>query len=502
MQGSRLITVGFDAELRPFIFQVLLAGLAGVIAYRRFFHPLRDIPGPPLASVSRLWHIYHILKGDQNLALIELHEKRGPFIRLAHNEVSVSHPDGIRKVLLTPLRKAPWYEMAAIPDYRFQTPMSTTDPKKKVERSRTFAAGYSLTNVLRNEAAIDSVIYLFLDHLEGFSASQTPCHLDKFFTFTAFDVIGEVLFSQRFGFLEKGKDVGNAVANSLALNAYAAVAGFFLIIHRTLIANPLVTWLNILPFGHLFDTTVQALDKRLKDKRDDSMFDSVEHWFRALEKDPERVKLRDVYAIATGAVGAASDTVSCGMQAFVYFMIRRKGAWEKAREEIKRAQQEEGRCKDKVVSFADAQKLPYLQACLKEAMRVFAPVPMTLPRVAGKEGVAIGGRYFPPGTILSINPWVVHHSAEIWGQDAKEFRPERWLEENAKELERWFMAFGQGYQSCPGQHIARIEMSKIAATLVRDYDIEQVDPKKNWEWVAYFTVVPESWPVYIKSRTT
>ncbi|KAK4159610.1 cytochrome P450 [Cladorrhinum sp. PSN259] len=477
----------------------VLVGLVGIILYRRFLHPLRGIPGPALASVSRLWHLYHILKGDQNLALIALHEKHGPFIRLAHNEVSVSHPDGIRKILLAPLHKAPWYEMTAIPDYRFQTPMSTTDPKRKVERSRHFAAGYSLTNVLHNEAAIDSVISLFLGHLDKFSTSHTAFDLDKFLTFTAFDIIGELLFSQQFGFLEKGKDIGSAVANSRALNAYAAVAGFFLVVHRTLIANPVVTWLNILPYGHLFDTTVQALDKRLKDKRDDSRFDSVEHWFRAMEKDPERVKLRDVYAIATGAVGAASDTISCGMQSFVYFMMRREGAWEKARDEILRAQREHGRCKDKVVSFADAQKLPYLQACLKEALRVFAPVPMTLPRVAGKEGVTIAGAHFPPGTILSINPWVVHHSTEIWGNDAKEFRPERWLEENARELERWFMPFGQGYQSCPGQHIARIEMSKLAATLVRDYGIRQVDPKKEWEWMAYFSVVPESWPVYIKA---
>ncbi|KAK4221767.1 Pisatin demethylase [Podospora fimiseda] len=255
----------------------------------------------------------------------------------------------------------------------------------------------------------------------------------KFFTFTAFDIVGEILFSQQFSFLEQGKDVGNAVANSLALNAYAAVAGFFLIIHRKLIANPVITWLNILPY------------------------------------DPQRVKLRNVYAIATRAVGAESDTVSTGMQSFVYHMIRRKGAWDKSREEIMSSQPEEGRCKDKVVSFGDAQKLPYLQVCLKEALRVFSPVPMTLPRVAGKEGV-------------------------IWGKDAKEFRPERWLGENE--------GFGQWYQSCPGRHVARIEMSKLAATLVRDYDIQQVDPEKNWEWKAYFTVVPEKWPVYIKSRAT
>lgn len=60
--------------------------------------------------------------------------------------------------------------------------------------------------------------------------------------------------------------------------------------------------------------------------------------------------------------------------------------------------------------------------------------------------------------------------------------------------------WGMGYASCPGQNIAKIELSKICATVVRDYDIRQVDPKQEWTWKAYFTVVPENWPCYIKKR--
>jgi cytochrome P450 len=57
-----------------------------------------------------------------------------------------------------------------------------------------------------------------------------------------------------------------------------------------------------------------------------------------------------------------------------------------------------------------------------------------------------------------------------------------------------------GYASCPGHHIARIELSKICATLVRDYSFKQVDPKQEWKWAAYFTVVPEDWPCYVTKR--
>jgi cytochrome P450 len=47
-----------------------------------------------------------------------------------------------------------------------------------------------------------------------------------------------------------------------------------------------------------------------------------------------------------------------------------------------------------------------------------------------------------------------------------------------------------GYASCPGQNIARIELSKICATLVREYDIRQVDHEQEWTWKANYTVTP------------
>lgn len=51
--------------------------------------------------------------------------------------------------------------------------------------------------------------------------------------------------------------------------------------------------------------------------------------------------------------------------------------------------------------------------------------------------------------------------------------------------------------SCPGQNFAKIELSKILSTIVRDYDIRLVDPQKSWKWEANFITVPYDWPVYI-----
>ncbi|CAP71433.1 uncharacterized protein PODANS_6_2020, partial [Podospora anserina S mat+] len=212
--------------------QIIFATLTSIILHRRLLHPLSPIPGPTLASISRLWHIRHILKGDQNTQLISLHKKHGHFVRLAHNEVSVSHPDAIKKILgNSHLRKGPWYRMTAIPDYRFQSPMATTDPKKKMGKSKAFASGYALTNVLRSEPQVDNVISLLLSHLDRFSQTGEQVNLDKYFTFTSFDVAGEILFSSQFGFLKTGTDIGNAIANGYWLSMYASAMAFYYYFH-------------------------------------------------------------------------------------------------------------------------------------------------------------------------------------------------------------------------------------------------------------------------------
>lgn len=134
-------------------------------------------------------------------------------------------------------------------------------------------------------------------------------------------------------------------------------------------------------------------------------------------------------------VGAGADTVSTALQSFFYHLLRHPTALAKATREVDDAVAG-GFCTDPVVSFADAQRLPYVQAAIKEALRFFPPVTMGLPRRVPAGGLSIGDRTFAEGTILSVSAWVLHYSREIWGPDAREFVPERWLRDGAAEMER------------------------------------------------------------------
>lgn len=96
----------------------------------------------------------------------------------------------------------------------------------------------------------------------------------------------------------------------------------------------------------------------------------------------------------------------------------------------------------------EVQALPYFQACLKEAMRVRPAVGLNITRVVPPQGAEIGGKRFPGGTRVAVNGWVLHRNEEIFGADPKMYRPERWLEGDAKNMERYMFQFGGGSHLC------------------------------------------------------
>lgn len=124
------------------------------------------------------------------------------------------------------------------------------------------------------------------------------------------------------------------------------------------------------------EVTMSALKERQRNP--DARPDLASHWFKGLDKatqDKSRLfNQRCLESFATANVGAGSDTVSTGLQSFVYHILRyRPDDWQRIRQEIVEAQKQ-GRCRDDVVSYDDAVQLPYLQACIKEGLRVFAPI--------------------------------------------------------------------------------------------------------------------------------
>lgn len=105
-------------------------------------------------------------------------------------------------------------------------------------------------------------------------------------------------------------------------------------------------------------------------------------------------------------------------------------------------------------------------------MRIHGTSSLGLPRlVPAGEGVEVSGRHFPQGISLSVPSYTIHHSKEIWGEDADDFRPERW--ENPTERQKnAFIPFSYGPRACVGRNVAEMELALIVSTTFRRYEFE------------------------------
>ncbi len=96
--------------------------------------------------------------------------------------------------------------------------------------------------------------------------------------------------------------------------------------------------------------------------------------------------------------------------------------------------------------------LPYLDALVKEGLRVFCPVPMALPRLVPVGGSTVDGVALPGGTIVSCQPYTLHRLDTRVFPDPDAFVPDRWLDaEGAAERNGLFFAFAAGGRGCIGK---------------------------------------------------
>jgi cytochrome P450 len=119
--------------------------------------------------------------------------------------------------------------------------------------------------------------------------------------------------------------------------------------------------------------------------------------------------------------------------------------------------------------------MPYLQASMKEALRLHPGVGFPLERLVPAGGATVCGKALKEGTIVGMNAWALHRDREVFGDDAEVYRPERWIEADKgrlKAMERSFFSFGHGPRACIGKNISILEMSKVVPQLLRYYDLE------------------------------
>lgn len=165
----------------------------------------------------------------------------------------------------------------------------------------------------------------------------------------------------------------------------------------------------------------------------------------------------DVAVNVYDAIMAGSDTTAINLAHQFYLIIHDRRVYQKLTTEVREAFASGNL--PHPVRYADAIKLPYWSACVKECMRFSPGGGVGLPRHVPKEGAMIDGVFLPGRTRVTMNMNVVHFDTRCFGVDAEVFRPERWIEadaERVKEMGRSEFTFGTGPRVCLGRHVSAL----------------------------------------------
>lgn len=230
------------------------------------------------------------------------------------------------------------------------------------------------------------------------------------------------------------------------------------------------------------------------DTHDDAKPDFLDKFIQAKGDFPDVVDETQIISYLAINMLAGADTTAISIKAVLYYVLRTPHAQRKLEEELLSS----AFVRQQTIppAYDEVKSLPYLEAVVKEAMRLHPGVAMTLPRYVppGESLILPDGSAVPSGTSVGMNPYVIGRNTSVWGADADDFRPERWLRDvDAGETEEAFaerlramngadLTFGAGSRVCLGRHFGLVEVFKVVASLFALYEMEAVDPVREW-WV-------------------
>ncbi|KAF2156400.1 putative P450 monooxygenase [Myriangium duriaei CBS 260.36] len=128
------------------------------------------------------------------------------------------------------------------------------------------------------------------------------------------------------------------------------------------------------------------------------------------------------------------------------------------------------------------ESLPLLNAVCNETLRLYPTIPITLRQAV--RPTTLNDQFIPPSTQIILSPWAINRSPDLWGPNAAEFVPERWInldgtpnKTGGHQSAFALLTFLHGPRGCIGANFAKAELRCIAAVFVRAFYLELADPE-------------------------
>ncbi|KAK0270305.1 hypothetical protein LTR54_017022 [Friedmanniomyces endolithicus] len=431
-----------------------------------------------------------------NRTMIDLHRELGTLVRTGPREVSVSDLTAIKQIYGagSKFRKSDWYSVWQ--GHRKFDLFGERDEKIHGEQRRLVSRAYAMDSLKVLEQYVDHAVTVFLDNMS--ERQGQVIDMGNWVQLFAFDVIGEVTFSKRFGFMDSGGDDGSfgQIEGALKSASWVGQIPSFYWIHDAL--SPYIG--NHLALSARHGSLRQFAIKEIAARQDrGGNQKDILSKLRATQKEkPLEMDENAVASMATSNIFAGSDTTAISTRAIIYYLLKNPQCKNKLIEEIDECRAQ-GKLSDPA-KLSEAEKMPYLQAVMYEALRLHPAVGMSLPREVPIGGATIAGQYLPAGSVVGANPWVIHRNKEVYGDDVEAFRPERWMIEDNGDMHRFFFAFGSGARMCLGRNISWMEMSNLIPTLFMQYNLELSEPEKDWTTKCWWFVMQKGVNVRLTRR--
>ena len=215
--------------------------------------------------------------------------------------------------------------------------------------------------------------------------------------------------------------------------------------------------------------------------------------------------LTEDMVVAQGIIflAAGFETTSSTMSLLLYSLAKNPLIQEKCYGEISGVLSDD----EKEIDYETVNEMPYLEACIQETLRLY-PIVLRNQRACVKDS-NINGMLIKKGTQVIVPTWAMHRNPELFGDDASDFIPERFLEDGGEKMaehvsNHTFHAFGGGPRICIGMRFAMVEMKIAISKLLKNFTIgdEPGVTKLDIQKGGLFLLTYPDMKVKIKRRAT
>lgn len=461
------------------VLQLLSLFLLGRFLYLHIANPLRRIPGPRLFALTHWRLAYEDWKGTRTRKIHELHKIYGPIVRISPNEISFNSLTALRSIYGagSKAQRTDFYRMFDV--YGRQNLFTFGPWQMHAERKKLLNHAYAKSTILRGHTGriVEEMVMKFLQLLEN--EKETAGEIFTSLHYFSIDVITQFLYGPKYGGTAAlaGQERDRALLNDILDPARRRLSWFAVhlprftkwLYSRSGVVERMIDRSGVLPMkkpatytgirAHALQAWQDfktAPEKEKQEYADTAIIGRL--WRSHRSQKGGFLEDLDIASECADHLLAGIDTTSDTLMFLIWTLSLPENS--KYQDELIREVSSIGDSQltqNGIPSVQSSDPLPFVDALIKEALRLYAPLPGSEPRSFTTD-VVIDGFVIPKGTTVSVEPYALHKNPEVFPNPSK-FDPYRWFCEGEKlnEMKKWWWAFSSGGRMCIGmQYVSRL----------------------------------------------